>query len=159
MKSLLDENLDSVPRLCRVALPAGTSGVWFDMEEFQRYLERTYDFLDIMSYGASVDSCNLPVRRAVIGLHAGRTTVKFRRKPEKVKLFTDVHAKIVIGLQKTKVLGHDCLRSSVYIGSHNFVAPTLYDLMVRLDGLKANVVLEFYESFWTTNEKKKEKTK
>lgn len=160
--SVLDEDLSKIAVRCNnVYHIRELHGVFFCMETFQRHLLKTYDFIDLMSFGASADCCRVPVRRAIVGL-GGRTDCKWFKKPKELKKFTDVHAKIVIGYKKqpTKPSGRVYEFCDVFLGSHNFVAPTLHEIMIKVtDPWQKAAVLEFYESFWHSRSQPKQPAK
>jgi hypothetical protein len=149
--SLLDEDLSYLmpqPKACEITncFKHDGDGVWANIPDFHHHLESTYDFIDLMSFGASPFACKVPVRRAIVGL-GGRTHCCFPVRPKKVKWFTNVHAKVVIGYKNETPL-------DVFVGSANFVAPTLYELMVQVKShSQFKRILAFYESFWSEDSK------
>lgn len=149
--SLLDEDLTDVKvtSSCLIHKPKATCGVWFNMSEFHKYIETNYTFVDIMSFGASPDCCTIPVRRAVIGLANNRTHVRFFRSPRQLIMFNDIHAKIVIAYFNTAATSCD-----VFVGSHNFVGPSLYEIMVQVAAHQKPAIIAYYESFWTKHKGK-----
>jgi hypothetical protein len=153
--ALLTRDLSAVPRACFIPYPEDCLGVYFSMVAFHKHLERTYAFVDIMTYGASLGHARVPVRRAVVGLQNGRTSVDFAVRPEQVKLFTNVHAKMVIGyIPKDDRPEFEAYTPDVYVGSHNHVGTSLYELMVQVSPAQATLLLDYFESFWRTQQNK-----
>ncbi len=114
-------------------------------------LESRFDFLDIITFGVNRAGPDIPIRRAVIGYTTGRTAINFTRKPKEVKQFTDVHAKLVIGHNEEEM-------PVIFVGSHNFVGPTLHEIMLEVrDQEQRQCLLDYFESFWTKKQNTKEK--
>jgi hypothetical protein len=149
INDILNMDVSEVARPCSITQPPTGHGVFFNMDVFHTHLEQNYAILDIMTYGASLDGPHLPIRRAVVGLHSGRTTVQFLRKPKESRLFTNIHSKVILAYEESNSVSSD-----VFIGSHNFVGTTLYDLMVQLHDKQADAVREYFESFWRTRPNK-----
>jgi hypothetical protein len=112
------------------------------MAEFHHHLVMSYDSLDVMTFGASDDAPRIKINRAVVGVTLGRTETRFPRHPGRIKLFQNVHSKLIIGYAEGQV-------PDVYIGSHNFVGPTLYELMLYVtDEKQSKALIDYFESFW-----------
>ena len=152
--TILDSDLSKVPIACVMNMPHSQHGVWFSMRTFHAMLEDRFDFLDVITYGAEVFGPNLPIRRAVVGVGAGRHACRFPQLPKAMKKFTNLHSKMVIGFPKvTKLVTYqtEYQLPNVFVGSHNFVGPTLYEIMLEVrDSDQRTVLLEYFESFWTT---------
>lgn len=152
--SILNEDLSKVKIVPACAVDTvpfhNKHGVFFDGWSFHNHLEQSYRFVDIMTFGASKDCCRVPVRRAIVGLAKGRTGCQFHRAPEQMKCYNNVHSKIVLGYVHDGTI----TQPDVYVGSLNFVAPTLYELMLRVTSFEQRwEIIRYYEAFWQTKPK------
>lgn len=120
-------------------------GLWFNTSGFWDYLARNYRGLDIMTFTRRYDGM-LPVRRMLVGQLESYTPDIDKTQ---LRFCPKLHTKLYL------CYGNFGKLRCAYVGSLNYVRPTMHDLMIRVDDKsRLRLLKRYFDQMWEATDSK-----